>query len=376
MNSMKLKSLKVEGFKSIESMDKPIEFGEITILIGANGAGKSNFISFFTMLNFLCSQSLQDYIGKQGFAESLLFNGAKQTESIKAEIQFIDSDIKKDKYSFRLTYNREGTLFFADEYLEYSNSESDKPQEISLPIGQPESGLKSDMEHGGKTSEVIYYSLSRLRVYQFHDTSETAYIRGRAYINDNTYLRHNAGNLAAYLYLLKKKAEWRNYYNRIISHIQRIYPQFDNFILEPEELNNQYLRLDYKEKDNDYRFGPHQLSDGTIRFMALATLLLQPPDKMPSTIILDEPELGLHPAAITDFADMVKIASKHCQIILATQSTRLLDEFQPENVIIVERGKNTKSTIFKKLNTSELSEWLKEYSLSELLEKNVIGGQP
>jgi predicted ATPase len=206
----------------------------------------------------------------------------------------------------------------------------------------------------------------------------TANMRNGAYIEDNNYLMSGAGNLAAYLYMIKNKSEaYRKYYNRIIEKIRYILPQFDDFILEPQELNPAYISLNWREKETpEYIFGPHQLSDGALRFMALATLLLQPPDKLPKIIVIDEPELGLHPQAIDLLGNMMLIASENAQIIVATQSPRLLDNFSLENIIVAERDKKEKSSVFRQLNEEELAAWLDEYSLSQLWDKNLLGGQP
>ena len=153
-------------------------------------------------------------------------------------------------------------------------------------------------------------------------------------------------------------------------------PQFKDFVLKPSPRNKEYILLNWTENDSDYIFGPHQISDGSLRFMALATLLLQPPKTLPKVIILDEPELGLHPSAISILAGMITTASQHSQILLATQSTRLIDEFKASDIVIVERNEKEKCSTYQKLDESKLSEWLEQYCMSELWEKNVIGGRP
>jgi predicted ATPase len=219
--------------------------------------------------------------------------------------------------------------------------------------------------------------LSGIRTYQFHDTSDTAKIKDRGYVDDAKYLRSDAGNLAAFLKRLKQQKKYAKYYARIVQHIQRVMPQFGDFSLEPLPNSEDYVRLNWTDASGtDYIFDPDQLSDGSLRFMALATLLLQPPELIPSFIVLDEPELGLHPFAISELAGMVRSASKHSQVLLATQSTRLVDEFSPESIVIVERSIDRQSSVFIKPGLDKLQDWLDKYSLSELWEKNVLGGQP
>jgi predicted ATPase len=370
---MKLQQLYIQGFKSIDSATgQNIPFGDITVLLGANGSGKSNLVSFFNMLNFMMTGAFKQYVGKQG-ASRLLFYGPKQTESIYFELTFDDSNAT-DIFSVKLSHGLPDRLFISGEKVTYHKRDKERPQEYFLEGTNNESGLKTDTR---ETSKALYSLLSRIRAYQFHDTSDTAKIKDRGYVDDAVFLRHNAGNLAAFLKMLKEDAEFAKYYARIIRRIQNVMPQFGDFVLNPIPGAKDYVRLNWKgSSGNDYLFDPHQISDGSLRFMALAALLLQPPDLLPEFIVLDEPELGLHPAAIAELGGMVRIAAQNAQVLLATQSTRLVDEFGPENLVLVERDDVRHCSVFKTLNIEQLSEWLARYSLSELWEKNVIGGRP
>ncbi len=372
---MKLKEIDLKGYKSIHgNTGQTISLGDMTVLLGANGSGKSNLVSFFKMLNFMTTGALQQYVGKQGVSR-LLFYGPKETESISFKLRF-ESDSAHDTYEVKLSHGLPDRLFISGEKVTYHklSPPSPHPQEYFLDAGGSESGLGQDNR---KTSNVLYRLLSGIRTYQFHDTSDTAKIKDRGYVDDAKYLRSDAGNLAAFLKMLKDHSEFKKYYDRIIRHIQRVMPQFGDFDLEPNPGNKDYVRLNWKDNtDNDYLFDPDQISDGSLRFMALATLLLQPPELLPKFIILDEPELGLHPAAIAELAGIVRSASQKTQILLATQSTRLVDEFSPEDLVVVERDDEKRCSVFKKLDAEQLGDWLERYSLSELWEKNVLGGQP
>jgi len=372
---MKLRELHIKGFKSIDAdAGQRIPLGDVTVLLGANGAGKSNLVSFFKMLNFMTTGALGQYVAKYG-ANRLLFYGTKKTESMSFELTFKDDyNIDVDTYASALFYGLPDKLFIAGEKITFRNIRRTEPKEYFLESIQNESALKADTR---STSQVIFSLLSGIRTYQFHDTSDTAKIKDRGYVDDAKYLRHDAGNLAAFLKMLKGHAHYVEYYERIVRHIQRVMPQFGDFDLEPIPGNHDYVRLNWKDSSgSDYLFDPHQISDGSLRFMALATLLLQPPDLLPKFIVLDEPELGLHPAAIAELSSMVKIATQHTQVLLATQSTRLVDEFEPEELVIVERDEANHHSVFRTLPVEELQDWLDNYSLSELWEKNVLGGQP
>lgn len=374
---MKLTRLTLRGFKSIDSVGQTIDFGDMTVLLGANGAGKSNLISFFKMLNLMTTESLQRFIGEQGYADSILHFGLKNTKCLSANLVFSDGNNVRDYYSFVLSPGSGSDLIFDNESVSWENTVEDKSGVVDFGGGFKESRLIRDSKEDGNPSLFVLNLLKNCKVFQFHDTSNTADIRSRKYIDDNEFLRSNAGNLAAFLYVLKNRDDWRKSYNRIVRYIQLILPQFDDFLLNPSPGNKDFIKLDWKGKDSDYRFGPHQLSDGSLRFMALATLLLQPEELRPKVIILDEPELGLHPAAIGTLAGMIRSVAVKSQIIIATQATRMVNEFEADEIVVVEYDRIEKRSIFRRpANKVDLSEWLERYSLSELWEKNVLGGSP
>ncbi|MGB2988093.1 MAG: AAA family ATPase [Phycisphaerae bacterium] len=366
----KLKTIKLRGYKSFQ--DAEVHFSDVTVLLGANGAGKSNLVSFFRMLNFLSTGALQDYIGRNGGSDSLLHYGRKTTSRMEAEVEFEGPD-STTHYIMKLADAAPDTLIFTDERALFQKKRYPQPQDILLGAGHKESKLKDEAE-ANETCHILFSMLSRCRVFQFHDTSPTAKIRKSGYIEDAAYLRSEAGNLAAYLNALQ--TSYLGCYQRIVDTIRLVFPSFGDFVLEPSPGGDKYILLNWKEEGYaDYLLGPHQLSDGTLRFMALATLFLQPPEKMPSVIILDEPELGLHPYAISVLAGLVKAVAADTQVILATQSARLVDEFDPGQVVVLEIDQKS-GTQCKQLEAAKLSEWLDEYSMGELWEKNIFGGRP
>lgn len=372
---MKLKEIHLRGYKSIDGQSgQTIPLADATLLLGANGSGKSNLVSFFKMLNYMTTGALQQYVGRYGVSR-LLFYGPKKTESVSFELHF-ESEEARDTYEVKLAYGLPDRLFISGEKITYHKIGESQSQEYFLFSGGSEIELKKHQDQN-QTSKVLYRLLSGIRTYQFHDTSETAKIRDRGYVDDAKYLRSDAGNLAAFLKMLKENDKYERYYERIVRHIRRVMPQFGDFDLEPIPGNKDYVRLNWKDSfESDYLFDPAQISDGSLRFMALATLFLQPPDLLPKFIVLDEPELGLHPAAIAELAGIVRSAAQKTQVLLATQSIRLVDEFSLESLVIVERDEENHRSVFKKPDSDQLKDWLDRYSLSELWEKNVLGGQP
>ena len=188
---------------------------------------------------------------------------------------------------------------------------------------------------------------------------------------DNMRLRPDASNIAPFL--LELRDNQLKCYEEVISTIRLVTPFFDDFLLKPRRNGEkEKVNLSWKQKGSDYPMQPYHFSDGTIRFICLATALLQP--NPPSTIVIDEPELGLHPYAIEILAELIQAASERTQVIVSTQSPPLIDYFSPEDIIVVNRKNG--ASVFKRLDAKELSHWLQDYSLGELWRKNIIAGGP
>jgi len=368
----RLRRLRVAGFKSIRELD--LELGQINVLIGGNGAGKSNLVSFFRMLNSMMAEGLQEYVGTSGGANSLLHYGAARTPQLEAALEFETDGEGRTTYNMRLTWAAPDTLNPTAEGVTYypPGPGHPRPRGVAFDLYQKESQLRELAERGLEPAAMVRRILTGCRVFQFHDTSATSRIRTTSYLRNNRYLMSDGGNLAAFLYMLRETRQ--DHYRRIVATIRDVAPHFGDFDLEPEKLNSESILLKWREAAEEYPFGPHQLPDGLLRFMSLATLLLQPDDSLPEIIIIDEPELGLHPYAINVLGGLVRKAAVRCQLVLATQSVSLVDQFGAEEVITIERHNGP--SVFQRLRPEELVEWLKEYTLSELWEKNVIGGRP
>ena len=366
----RLDAITLKGFKTIREL---VDFrpGSLTVLIGPNGAGKSNFISFFRVLNYLAVDpfSLQRHVGKQGGASKLLHDGPAITREIDVRLG-LHSDIGEFDYEFRLAFAAGDWLIFDDE--RYRMSRGDQPATASwqtLGASDQESQLL-DYRTSDDTADAIIEALLRMSAFQFHDTSETSRMRTKADVKSGNLFMPDGANIAAVLYYLKRKEG--NCYRRIVDTLRLILPFFSDFVLEPD---NDFLLLAWRERDSDQIFNGSQAADGMLRTFALVTLLLLPDEMLPNLLILDEPELGLHPYAINVIGGLIRAVSTKTQVIVATQSTAFVDCFDPGDIVVVER-EGRESTFRRLEDTEDLQEWLKEYSLSELWEKNVIGGRP
>ena len=367
-----IERLTIKGFKSIREMVN-FSLGDVNIVVGANGAGKSNFVQIFRMVRAMLNKGFQSFIATHGGAVSFLHNGLKVTKVIEAEFNFA-----KNSYSFTLTPTAD-EMFTISEYKRFESYGWS-----CYGTGLKESRLADEKDdksffysNYGNYSGVghyVYDAISRLVVYHFHDTSDSAPMRQSEIVEDNAYLREDGANIAPFLKALREdESEGVKSYRQIVDAIRLVMPFFDDFSLTPISFGPATkVKLTWKQKGTDYPFQPYHLSDGAIRFICLATALLQP--KPPSTIIIDEPELGLHPQAIAILSDLIKSAASRTQVIIATQSPHLVDQFAVNDIIVAKRKDG--ATVFGRLNENDYSAWLEDFTLGELWTRNIIEGGP
>jgi len=365
MRERQIEHIRINGFKSIKECCLDLE--SINILIGSNGAGKSNFISVFKLLNEIMQKNLQFYVNESGSANSFLFNGSQETKTINIETYFGNNG-----YLVDLSITDDNRLIFGSEKFFFNGAPPGTYRNTHVFNKGGDESKWNEQSHSGVTKWVApILEKMAWRVFHFHDTSRTAKVKQAHKLGNDAELQYDASNLAAFLYRLKE--EYDKEYKNIVATIQLIAPFFQDFYLMPNKKNDN-ITLRWKQKGSSDVFVANQLSDGTLRFICLATLLYQPSILQPETIIVDEPELGLHPYAITILSEMVKKTAQKKQIILSTQSVELLNQFAPEDVVVVNRSEG--GTSFNRLNIEQLSQWLHlEYSLGDLWNKNVLGGR-
>jgi predicted ATPase len=366
----RIENLHVMGFKTFA--DATIDLKNCNVLIGGYGAGKSNLLSLLKLLRALARGELQAFVETAGRANDILRRAIPPTRTLK-----IDLDLRTTtgKSSYRLLAERteDDRLLIRSEEIEPFdlNGQSLGAEGHTNPVRE---SVLSEAAHlpGERKLFPPVQLLTRLRVFHFAETAIAAPAAYECDFTDNRELREDGGNLAAYLSYLQNYQHTA--YRRIVATIRQALSGFGDFVLQPSAPNPPRIRLRWRMKGMEGDFGAHQLSDGTLRFMLLTTLLGQPPDQLPKIIAIDEPELGLHPAALNLIVSLIRVASHHCQVVVATQSAALVDYFEPEDVIVVHRQEG--ASTLESLSQDRLQEWLKEYTLGQLWEKNVVGGGP
>lgn len=362
--SKKLDQVSLRGYKSIESLDRLRLSPGLNVLIGANGSGKSNFIGFFELLRHMWdpTKGLQNYVTAHGTADAFLFRGMKATPAFHAKLEF-----GLNTYEFTLQAADDRSLFFSSESAPFAGP-FHGPIVNDQGSGHRESRIARLNGASSKSIDWVREAIASWKVYHFHDTSAEAPMMRACNVADSGSLHGDASNIAAVLMGMAERDPLRH--ERIIEAIRLIAPFFGGFV--HKETSPGKTRLLWKDRFCDLLYDPTQLSDGTARFVCLATLLLGTPHA--ETVLIDEPELGLHPYAIKILAGMLQEAAETVQIIVSTQSSLLLDEVEPETVIVVDQ-KDGKSDL-RRLSAEDLREWLEDYTLGQLWEKSELGGVP
>jgi predicted ATPase len=369
-----LKSITIKGYKSIHELID-FEIRPLNVLIGANGAGKSNFIGGFRFLASVVGDNFPVDVRKWGGPDALLHYGRKITPRLEMEVlfnpEFSVTGTVQNGYKISLEPTQDNQFVFTREtpwiagygYKEYA-----------LGVGHGTARVLVDQDEASqKVSRYVVEKMKSWRQYHFHDTGDTALVKQPQRINDTLRLKPDAANLAACLRRWAKEPFFQPSYQRIVETIRLVAPFFGDFVFRDDE--TEILELEWTEIGYpDTPWKAHVLSDGTLRFMCLVGLLLQPTSFLPDIIIIDEPELGLHPFAINVLAALIERAAETRQVIISTQSVELLNALKPEDIVVVERENN--SSVFRRLDLDDLKDWLEDYSLGELWLRNILGGRP
>jgi predicted ATPase len=313
------------------------------------------------MLAELAQQRLQLFVKEQDGPDALLFGTRKHTSQLDAEFYFAQN-------GYRITLVPRGDkMIFAREETWFSGDFA----KTAHPLGSGhEEARLPEMQHD-TFAPYVRPAIASWRVYHFHDTSISAPVRQAQAVRDNLRLKPDAGNLAPFLRKLRE--HFPDIYKRIVETVRMVAPFFGDFVYREDA--GERIDLEWFEADDpDTVRGPRQFSDGTLRFICLATLLLQPARFQPDTILIDEPELGLHPYALSVLAGLLRQAADRRQLVLSTQSADLVNEFTPEDVVVVSRKDG--GSVFERLDAGRLTDWLQDYALGELWKMNVLGGRP
>ena len=366
--------IRIQGFRSLADVEAKLP--RLAVLIGANGSGKSNFLRFFELMHCMALRRLGEFVARQGGADDQLFAGSKQTPEISATVT-LETGTERIEYDFSLRYALPDELMVTKEVFRKAGPRSGIPLEFPAevfdrPRSEARLGEFRQAKRPGNTHSMgIEFGaiLQRTHVFQFHDTSDSSRLKQRWDAEDNNMLRPDAANIAAVLLRLERDHTYR--FDRISRHIRRVIPVFDRFDIEE---SSGKVMLRWKPRGTSKTIGPHLTSDGSLRFFALVTLLNLPTEMLPSVMLIDEPELGLHPVAMELIAHMVMQVANDCQVILATQSPYFVNCFGLDQTVVLDILRDR--TEIRTLRKNDYERWIQDYSPAELWHKNLLGGRP
>lgn len=361
-----LDSVEIQGFRSLREVE--LSLGSVNLLIGPNGAGKSNLIGAFSMLGAMVRGDTSTYVARAGGARALIHRGEQPSDSISFELAFHQSEPHLvNSYRAILEPANDDAMFFANESVSFRDSQRYKdPYEVNLGRGHRESALGDGWLD--PVPRWVRDTMTDWVPFHFHDTSRTSPMKAKGRVDDNDRLRPDGGNLAAVLLQLRESDPAK--YEQIREMVRQVAPFFDDFNLKPDRRNDETIQLEWKQRNTPGYFNASDLSDGTLRFIALATLLRHP--RSPSLVLIDEPELGLHPYAIRQLSELITTCDS--QVLVSTQSVTLLDQLPLEYVVVANNLDG--ETTFARPDPEFLDAWLNEYSVGELWQKNLLGGRP
>lgn len=378
-----LQRLRVTGLWSLADITLPLH--AMNVVLGANGSGKSSLLNVFRLLRAMVGRGMASFVAEMGGAASVLHYGPKTTRHATIELEF-EGPKGTNGYSATLTFVAPDRLVFAEEKVWFQRDGARKRQEHTIgPGAHPESALSAAITVGDSTSAVaksVKWHLDRYCHHHFHDTSTTAALRQTCSVADAAFLAPDGANLAAFLLSMRDSAPAA--YERVRDVVRRVFPRFDDFVLEPQGVGGRSVILRWREAGRAYEFGSHHLSDGTLRFVAYAALLLQPGSpgseqhpNFPLLVVIDEPELGLHPTALALLGEMLQTFP--AQRIIATQSVDMVGHLvteaeELERLILVERADG--GSLFRRADPIALRPWLDEYAPGQLWTHGLLGALP
>ena len=351
-----IEEISIKNYKSIKGLIK-FPLHNINILIGANGSGKSNFLSFFEFV-----KKENDYKSYFDFdndrADDILFLGRRNSEFLSGAVALSDQSFTgKGGKKFIAEDNRSLTC---DAYVNMDLVSNFENEENYFEYAE---GIDLAWEQVSDNTTQ----------YHFHDTSKWSPILVDCMLNNNDMLLPNGKNIMPFVYRIYR--ENKQSYSMIVNAIRSCVDDFHDFYIRKNINSDDMVRLEWQHK-RDLGEPKHGklLSDGSLRIICLIVLLLQPIEWVPKLVIIDEPELGMNPKALSLIAELIKQISPQKQFIIATQSPELINLFNHEDIIVCDKNEDSSSS-FTRLDAEKLQSWLDDYTVADLWQMNIIGGQ-
>ena len=379
---MRYLQIQIKGYRALA--DVTLDLHPLTVMIGPNGCGKTSLLEVFQLLKEAAQGRLGEAIANLGGFMSVL----TRTSDVPSRMEFalkvdINSQLSPGPISYHLALEpgSQGVGFVS--VLERLSQlkpgtgphhyiDSSAPAGTELKLSKRLSEDKGLFFKPETEPDVFRDILTKIHPLGFLDVTPRAPIRLPQTLTPVIYPGRNGESLFAALYNMRESKATLPSYERIIETLRLGFPDFDH--LELPVVGGGQITLAWHQKDLTVPLYPNQLSEGALRFLWLTTTLLSP--EPPPLILIDEPEISLHPELLQIVAALMRDASARTQLLIATHSSDLIRWLRSDEVVVIDK-QDGKSTFTWATDPSlNLEEWLKEYTLADLWYMGNLGGRP
>jgi len=381
----KINHIKIEGFRRLKEIDLPIR--PLMVIIGANGVGKTSLLDAYSLLSASATGGLNSKLSQFGGLSSVLTRDDADCVTL-----FVDMDVpgyKPLEYEISLTTKGAGYAISREILSQTRNKNKhaeafkhidSKDNDIKYFETEKEVLIRPNWEYDPLETSLfqvpkMFRQPEELRrilgsVTQYHvlDVGSRAPVKLPQQMKPADLPGADGEDLIPFLYYLRESNRER--YEAIEDSLRAAFPNFESLSFPPVAAG--MLTLTWKDRNFRKPFFMHELSEGTLRFLWLVSLLQSP--GLSTVTMIDEPEVSLHPELLSFLADLMREASKRTQLIIATHSDRLIRFLEPKEVVVMDSDDDGCTTA-QWGDTLDLDDWLKEYSLDEVWRMGRMGGR-
>ena len=384
----KINRIKISGFRRLRSLDLPMR--PFVVLIGANGVGKSSLLDACTTLSASASGNLNGTLSKFGGIANLLTRGKSEELSFTVEIEVPDHEPleydlslvpKGNGYAISreiLSQKRDGYselgpfkhIDASEGDIRYYEKDNNGRKGLCTPDWElnPLETALAQVPKMYRQPEGLRRILATATQYHVLDVGPRAPVKMPQQMKPAILPGPDGEDLVPYLYYLRETD--RSRFDLITDSLRVAFPDFEEISFPPVAAG--MLAMTWKDRNFSKPMYMNELSEGTLRFLWLVSLLQSP--NLSTVTMIDEPEVSLHPELLSLLADLMREASTRTQLIVATHSDRFIRFLKPEEVIVMDIDEEGCSSATW-ADQLDLDHWLNEYTLDEVWQMGRMGGR-
>jgi len=379
---MFISRLRVHGFKRLQHME--VGLSDLTVLVGPNSSGKTALLEAVRVLSRSADRALAQAVADLGGMVAVMSRGgdglgphfALRVPVTSSRVALYELTLRTVQSTHEVEteelWSGLAGVEHADLAFGFGLLHGVRVVDPELRGWDPRLGLErqetllSDRPPGGSWVDELRAALASIAFYGPVDAGPDAPIRLPQQVRPARLPRPSGEYLASTLQYKRSRDRWM--FDRLEGVLRTAYPGFEGLDFEPVAAGS--IMLTWSERGKVYY--ANELSEGTLRFLLLASLLLT--TELPALVLIDEPEVSLHPELLCLLSDLLQDASSRTQLLVATQSPELISWLKPEQIVVLDLDDEgwCQATPGDQLN---LEDWLKDYTLGQLWTKGVIGGR-